>query len=184
MSSHNATETKQLPNANEIVFFWKQYGQHGYLTNWYSHTGFNGAKQGKRTHYYYNTEQWMMYWKACLFKDNEIATQILKTSDPKTIKALGRQVKGFRWEVWEQNARSIVYEGCLLKFSQNPSLKRLLLSTGDKLLVEASPYDKLWGIGLDEYTALKTPKPEWPGKNWLGICLMAIRDHLRNSKPD
>ena len=127
-----------------------------------------------------NTEQFMMYHKALLFGDNDMATKILAEPDPKKIKRMGRQVKNFDPEIWNSKARDIVYSGCLLKFSQNPELKQFILSTGNRLLVEASSYDKIWGIGLSEEQAKSVPQEQWPGTNWLGECLMKVRETLAN----
>ena len=94
------------------------------------------------------------------------------------MKQMGRKVKNFKEEIWMENARNIVAQGCYYKFNQNPELKQFLESTKDKILVEASPYDKLWGIGLNESDAIRTPMESWPGKNWLGECLMKVRHQI------
>ena len=93
-------------------------------------------------------EQYMMAAKAELFGDKEIRDQILKCSDQKQIKALGRKVRGFDQAVWDKFKYAIVLNGNWLKFSQNRELREFLLSTGDSVLVEASPYDNIWGIRL------------------------------------
>jgi ribA/ribD-fused uncharacterized protein len=80
----------------------------------------------------------------------------------------------------DSNREHIVYAGCRLKFSQNPELKEFLLSTSDMLLVEASPYDNIWGIGLNERDAFSIPPSQWPGQNLLGKCLMGVRGALVN----
>ena len=94
-------------------------------------------------------EQYMMYKKTELFNDDRTAAEIMSVSDPKQIKALGRKVKNFREEIWNQYKFEIVVRGNILKFSQNKELKEFLLSTNDAVLVEASPYDKVWGGGLN-----------------------------------
>ena len=91
---------------------------------------------------------------------------------------LGRKVKDFNIDIWEENARKIVTQGCFLKFTQNPKLLEILLDTKDDILVEASPYDKIWGIGLKEKDAINVDPSEWPGKNWLGECLMNVRTNV------
>lgn len=83
--------------------------------------------------------------------------------------------------MWDKVKQGIVYLGTLLKFTQNPNLKEYLLNTGDKLIVEASPENPIWGIGLSEYEASKTPRTEWPGQNLLGIAIMEVRGDLRAS---
>jgi ribA/ribD-fused uncharacterized protein len=102
-------------------------------------------------------EQAMMYLKAVLFEDHEIASEILATSDPGRQKALGRRVKGFTEAVWDEKKDEIVYRINLEKFRQNKGLRRKLFHTGERKLVEASPVDTIWGIGLDAPTAAETP---------------------------
>ena len=123
-------------------------------------------------------EQYMMYKKALLFEDYSIAKEILKTKSPKKIKELGRLVQNFDSKVWDEHKAEIVLQGNILKFSQNPELKDYLLSTGDKILVEASPYDKVWGVGLrKENSAICSPQ-KWKGQNLLGFALMEARDRI------
>lgn len=124
------------------------------------------------------TEQYMMYQKAKLFGDHETATEILDAMDPREQKALGRKVKGFVSSIWEANAKSIVYDGCKLKFTQNPHLLQKLFDTEGTLLVEASPYDKIWGIGLGEDDPRIHDPKNWQGTNWLGEILTRLRDDL------
>ena len=95
-------------------------------------------------------------------------------------KKLGRKVRNFEPEPWDSKKSEIVVEGNKAKFSQNPDLKEFLLSTGDAILVEASPYDKIWGIGLDRETAMKGSVEQWQGENLLGCALMEVRDWLRS----
>lgn len=123
-----------------------------------------------------NAEQAMMYYKAKLFKDEHSAKLILETTDPSTIKRLGRQVKNFNESTWKSHRERIVTQINLAKFSQNPSLQTALLSTGDKILVEASPYDKIWGIGYAKKDAMSNVD-KW-GLNLLGKCLMKVRQQL------
>lgn len=127
-------------------------------------------------------EQFMMHQKAVMFGDVANASRIMAEKDPRKQKALGRKVEGFIKDQWDKAAISIVTQGNIAKFEQNPSLLKQLLATEDKLIVEASPKDDIWGIGLDEYDALRTPQSEWKGTNWLGISLMAARTHLRDKQ--
>jgi hypothetical protein len=128
-------------------------------------------------------EQYMMAEKARIFGDEEIRKKIMNTkNDPHKCKHLGRKVKGFDKYKWSQVARDVVFKGNYAKFSQNHELKEYLLSTDNQLLVEASPYDKIWGIGLDSVNAEKTAPINWPGSNWLGQVLMKVRDTIRNEK--
>jgi len=131
--------------------------------------------EGKR----FNTaEQYMMYSKAKLFGDDEIADKIMATSNPRVQKMLGRQVRDFDAEVWQIAAVDVVYKGNLAKFTQNPQLMKQLLATEGTVLVEASPYDKIWGIGLNEEDAKRTPPDRWPGTNLLGLVLTQVREDL------
>ena len=125
-------------------------------------------------------EAWMMAEKAKLFGDAETRQKILASCDPKEQKELGRKVKNFNADVWNANAKSIVYEGCKLKFAQNHNLLKTLLETEGTLIVEASPYDKIWGIGLAEDNPLIHDPKNWQGTNWLGEVLTQLRDNLLN----
>lgn len=128
---------------------------------------------------YKTAEHYMMAGKARLFNDAEILEKILKAASPNQVKALGRKVKNFDPKLWDEHKYEIVKQGNLLKFSQNKKYKDFLLSTGDKILVETSPYDTIWGIGMLE-TDLRAENPLlWNGKNLLGFVLMEVRDELR-----
>lgn len=123
-------------------------------------------------------EQYMMYKKAILFDDMKIAKRILNSNDPRDQKALGRKVIGFSTDVWNRVAKDIVKRGSELKYSQNEELRKLLLATKGTTLVEASPYDTIWGIGLREDNHSALNRESWPGKNWLGEILTEVRDNL------
>lgn len=129
---------------------------------------------------YKTAEHWMMAAKARLFNDNESLEKILQCDTPKAAKALGRKVKGFDPVTWETNCYGIVIEGNKLKFSQNNGFKNYLLATGDKVIVEASPVDTIWGIGLTEDSKQANNPHSWRGRNLLGFALMEVRDILRN----
>jgi ribA/ribD-fused uncharacterized protein len=94
---------------------------------------------------------------------------------------LGRKVRGFDETVWNGVCRGIVYEGNLAKFSQNKPLQRLLLATGSSIIVEASPFDRIWGIGMSKDDPRATNPDSWQGTNWLGIALVQVREALRTS---
>ena len=126
-------------------------------------------------------EQYMMYMKALIFNDIEIANLILVEKDPKKIKELGRLVKNFDDNQWNAFADDIVFSANLLKFSQNIDLREKLLLTGDKEFVECAPYDKIWGNGLNITDTLKTPKNEWLGTNRLGKAIMRTREFIRKN---
>jgi ribA/ribD-fused uncharacterized protein len=120
-----------------------------------------------------------MAGKARLFNDHEILEQILKAETPNQAKSLGRKVRNFDPKIWNENKYEIVKQGNFLKFSQNEKFKEFLLSTDDTILVEASPYDKIWGIGMLETNAKAKDPTQWNGENLLGFALMEVRDELR-----
>lgn len=123
-------------------------------------------------------EQYMMASKARLFGDETMRQLIMTNKDPKSIKALGRGVRGFDETIWDKFKYSIVSNGNYYKFLQNSSLLDFILSTSNRILVEASPYDKVWGIGLQESDEnIENPK-FWQGENLLGFALTQIRDDL------
>lgn len=130
---------------------------------------------------YTSTEQFMMNQKALLFGDHESSKKIMSTDNPREQKALGRKVQNFDVHEWDSKARDIVFNGNYAKFSQNEKMKKQLLNTGDKILVEASPYDKIWGVGMDVYHPDIEDETRWKGKNWLGQVLMAVRNGIKNN---
>lgn len=131
---------------------------------------------------YPTAEHYMMAKKALLFDNMNIYNQILNSKEPQVAKMLGRSIEGFKQDVWNQHKFDIVYQGNILKFSQNKKLLDYLLSTEEKIIVEASPYDTIWGIGLGE----KDPKAKnietWNGENLLGFVLMEARDFFRKKE--
>lgn len=128
---------------------------------------------------YKTAEQYMMAEKARLFNDDATLAEIIQANDPKQAKSLGRNVKNFDSQIWDEQKYEIVRKANLLKFSQNEEFKDFLISTNDKILVEASPYDRVWGIGMLE-TDPKAENPLlWNGDNLLGFALMEVRDELR-----
>jgi ribA/ribD-fused uncharacterized protein len=125
-------------------------------------------------------EQYMMAEKARLFRDEEIRERILKSTDPKEMKALGQKVKNFKQDLWDKAKYPIVLKGNYSKFTQNDDMREFLLSTGNKILVEASPLDKIWGIGLGEDKEQSQNPNAWRGQNLLGFALMEVRDELKD----
>ena len=123
-------------------------------------------------------EQYMMAGKARVFNDEDTLGKILSASDPKIIKALGREVKNFDTEKWATISKDIVVKGNLHKFAQNIKLFQFLRETGNRVLVEASPYDTIWGIGMKESDIGITNPHNWKGLNQLGFALMEVRDNL------
>jgi ribA/ribD-fused uncharacterized protein len=129
---------------------------------------------------YPTAEHYMMAEKARLFGAKEACRAILAAGDPAVAKRLGRSVTGFDDELWSAKRVEIVVRGNMAKFSQHSGLKAFLLSTGDAVLVEASPTDKVWGIGLaEDHVDAGTPS-RWPGLNLLGFALMLVRTTLRS----
>lgn len=128
----------------------------------------------------FNTaEQYMMYKKAELFNDPEVMSLILSTSDPREQKNLGRLVKGYSDEKWNEVCIDIVAHGNYLKFTQNDKHLQILLGTGSRVLVEASPYDKKWGVGLAEDDERILDEKNWKGENFLGKALMKTRERIQ-----
>lgn len=156
---------------DNFEFFWN-----GPLSQWYiSNFVVNGYA-------YSSCEQYMMAQKAILFNDMVAIVKIMATHIPRDIKELGRQVEGFDKDKWESICRKVVFDGNYAKFSQNKELKEYLLSTGDREIVEASPYDTIWGIGLGEDDERRFDKSQWQGTNWLGIELMNVRETLKQEE--
>jgi ribA/ribD-fused uncharacterized protein len=123
-------------------------------------------------------EQYMMAEKAKLFEDKDVLEEIMKSRYPKQIKELGRKVRNFDDEVWKKKRYSIILNGNYSKFIQNDGLKQFLLQTKNRVIVEASPYDRIWGIGMSaDDKAINNPL-EWKGQNLLGFALMEVRDEL------
>ncbi|MBR8043188.1 NADAR family protein [Burkholderia cenocepacia] len=127
-------------------------------------------------------EQFMMYAKAKLFEDHATAAAILAATDPRKQKQLGREVKGFNDAVWVEKREAIVTVGCREKFQQNPSLRDTLLATGDTVLVEASPYDRIWGVGFAWNDPLILDPKNWRGTNLLGKTLTTVRQLLKDAQ--
>ncbi len=127
---------------------------------------------------YHTAEHYMMAEKARLFEDEENHQKILNASHPGEAKKLGRLVQGFQQDIWVSHRFDIVVQGNIAKFSQNNDLREFLLGTKKQILVEASPRDRIWGIGLDENSKQATNPEKWKGLNLLGFALMKVRDQL------
>lgn len=159
-----------------VVCFHKPEEINGYLSNWYLS---DFMTDGIR---FTSMEQYMMYKKAILFNDTEIASQILQTSDVGKIKALGRSVGNYNESLWNGMRQIIVYKGLLEKFKQNEKLADKLLSTGGDIPAECSVGDKIWGIGKSMTDPSRFNTDEWTGENLLGYSLMMVRDELRKNR--
>ena len=166
--------------SREIIFFWGHTPDPTRITaaclsQWYDCTfEVDGVM-------YHTAEQYMMACKARLFGDKDILDKIMSADHPRDYKKLGRRISGFDSTVWDGKKYDIVVEGNKAKFGQHAELREFLLSTGDAILAEASPYDKIWGIGLNRYQAQKVPVEQWQGENLLGCALMDVRDWLRSA---
>jgi ribA/ribD-fused uncharacterized protein len=128
---------------------------------------------------YPTAEHFMMAGKARLFGDDEALQRILAAKSPGEAKKLGRGVRGFDGDIWSAHRSPIVVQANVAKFGQDPALKAFLLATGDKVLVEASPRDRIWGIGLGPDNPAAHDPHAWRGLNLLGFALMEARDRLR-----
>ena len=155
---------------DNLVLFWR--ADEVYSNG---HPAFFFDGQGRR---FANSEQYMMWAKAFLMGDLEAAECMFLHRDPRLLKDLGRQVRNYREDLWEQHRLAVMVCGCFFKFSQNPAMAMQLLTTGDLELVEASPYDCVWGIGLEEGDPRCLDRAQWRGRNLLGEALMIVRDLL------
>lgn len=155
------------------------YGSGEPFSNWHK-APFVEHREGQ-TLRFATAEHYMMYRKALCFGDTAAAAAILGTPDPRVAKRLGRRVKPFDAEVWNQVARRVVYEGCKLKFTQNAGAYQALVATRGTKLVEASPTDRIWGVGLAESDDRILDPGAWRGTNWLGEVLTCLRDDLISS---
>jgi ribA/ribD-fused uncharacterized protein len=160
-----------------FVFFWGHTSKQTVLnktclSQWYETTFSIDQKL------YPTAEHFMMAAKARLFADFLAEGKILKANNPGLAKGLGRKVQGFDSKRWFAHRTEIVVQANLAKFGQNPTLKKYLLGTGTKILVEASPVDKIWGVGLAEDNPDIYNPNKWQGLNLLGFALMQVRDQL------
>lgn len=161
----------------KYLFFWghkveKDYVGKQCLSQWYP------AEFIEDDIIYPTAEHYMMAEKARLFGDKETLEKILEVSHPKEAKDLGRKIRGFNQKVWDEHCCDIVFKGNLLKFSQNLELRSFLVNTNNRILAEASPYDKIWGIGMDEKSQGIENPTNWKGTNYLGFALMEVRKEL------
>ncbi|MCE3226104.1 MAG: ybiA [Bacteroidetes bacterium] len=128
---------------------------------------------------YKSAEHYMMSEKARVFGDEVIREKIISCTKPAEAKSLGRKIKNFNEETWLKHRYDIVLNGSFHKFSQNPKLKEFLLNTSERIIVEASPVDPIWGIGMaNGNDGIENPN-KWKGLNLLGFALMEAREKLR-----
>lgn len=163
----------------KYIFFWghtdKSGDKHGkyFFSQWYeSPFEVDGVV--------YNTaEHWMMSKKTLLFNDHDTNQRIFTCVKPGEAKALGRSVKGYDDTIWDAHKYEIVKTGNIHKFSQHQPLREFLINTHDRIIVEASPVDAIWGIGMaQDHKDILNPQL-WRGENLLGFALMEVRDVLR-----
>ncbi|WP_336051792.1 NADAR family protein [Streptomyces sp. CA2R101] len=128
---------------------------------------------------YATAEHWMMAGKARLFDDAEAERRVLAAGHPKQAKDAGRRVRGFDEETWRHHRFGLVVEGSVHKFGQDAALRDFLLGTNSRVLVEASPMDRIWGIGLAADDERAADPARWQGLNLLGFALMEARQTVR-----
>ncbi len=162
----------------KYLYFWgHQPGKHGVtascFSQWY---GAPFEVDGQR---YPTAEHFMMAEKARLFGDDATRALVFQAPNPGAAKALGRQVLGFKDDIWLANRYDIVVRANQAKFEQNPDLRAFLLQTGDRVIVEASPVDRIWGIGLAQEDEHVDNPNLWRGLNLLGFALMQVRAALQ-----
>jgi ribA/ribD-fused uncharacterized protein len=162
----------------QFLFFWghtaegAELGKH-VLSQWWPAPFSIGDRL------YPTAEHYMMAEKARLFGDATTLAQILSAAGPAEAKSLGRRVQGFDEEVWTKHRFEVAVRGNTAKFGQNAALKAWLVATGDAVLVEASPVDRIWGIGLAADAPRAGDPHAWRGLNLLGFALMQARAALR-----
>jgi ribA/ribD-fused uncharacterized protein len=153
---------------NKYVFFWSGI----YSQWWKADMTIDDVK-------YNSCEQYMMHQKALTFGDTEIAKLIMTEENPREQKKYGRMIKNFDKGVWDKCCLGIVYKGNYVKFTQNEDLKAALLLTGKRIMVEASPLDNIWGIGMDENDPNVEYPACWKGLNLLGQAITLVKNELR-----
>lgn len=181
---------QRILNRDELIAWLAEGNTVKYLFFW-GHTAKDNSNVGKEclsqwyeagfsidNIHYASAEHYMMAEKARLFNDNEALQKILEAKHPGDAKKLGRAVKNYEDTLWKQHRFDIVVRANQAKFSQNEKLKEFLVNTGNRVLVEASPRDRIWGIGMGASNADAHNPAKWRGLNLLGFALMAARDSL------
>lgn len=174
ISHEKEAEANAGINDSVMIGFFHENEEYGCFSNWYP-ARFNYA--GK---HFVNAEQFMMYHKVLMFHKFDLADQIMRTADPEKCKKIaGQKFPEFDSDLWEKTCKTIVKRGVKAKFSQNEEIRKELLGTGNALLVQCSPYDRKWGIGIDINDPDRLVIARWKGKNLLGRILMEVREELR-----
>jgi ribA/ribD-fused uncharacterized protein len=158
-------------DTEDKVLFWQD---DSVFSNWFITDSF--LMSG---HLFTNSEAAFMWLKAEFFKDKVVANKILSNQNPAVVKKLGREIENFVSEEWDKVKVALMRKACYAKFKNSPH-KEFLLATGTKQLVEASPFDKIWGIGFAPCDPNALDEKKWLGQNLLGIVLMDIRDEFQN----
>lgn len=159
-----------MKETNTHIYFWGSN-----FSNW---SPCNISYDNQKFH---TSEQLFMYLKALFFYDEEIARKIVKEGkDPEAAKYLGRQVRNFNNKEWEKVREEKMYIAVYEKFTSDEKLKQILLNTGNKILVEGSPFDDIWGVKLRWDDPLILDEKNWKGLNLLGKILMKVRDDIKN----
>jgi ribA/ribD-fused uncharacterized protein len=177
-TARSAADVEKAIAAGErvrFVFFWGHQDtadSKACLSQWFP------SPFTENEHTFATAEHYMMWRKAILFDDQRTAAKILAAGHPKQAKDLGRQVRNFDQATWEAQRTRIVVDGNTLKFSQHDDMRAFLLGTGDRVLVEASPLDRIWGIGLKEDDPRAEDPARWRGLNLLGFALGDVRNVL------
>ena len=189
-----AVTVAEIRSVDQLLGFILDGGHPQYLTFW-GHQPLPSGQVGKGClsqwwpsaftvdgETYASAEHFMMAGKALLFGDAETADRIRAARHPNAAKALGRRVRGFDEQRWAARRFDLVVAGNLAKFGQHPELRDFLLATGHRVLVEASPLDRIWGTGLAADHEHGTSPEHWPGLNLLGFALMEVRRQLQTAR--
>lgn len=156
-----------------MILFWKPSEKYGFLSNWSKHSIEEDGIVFK------TCEHYVMYHKAILMSDLDTAKKILSVSTPFKAKQLGRTVKGFDESKWDTEKVSIMIRALQLKATQHEDIKQFLINTEcGTIFVEASPYDRIWGIGLKASDANARMKSKWRGQNLLGDCWTRVKKNI------
>ncbi|MBK3779842.1 NADAR family protein [Paraburkholderia aspalathi] len=159
-----------MKTTETMVLFWRTADIY---SNWHL------AAFAERGRSFSSTEQYMMWAKAVRFGCYVLAAKMLAVHKVKKLKEMGRDVTGYNEEAWERERMPMMVRACWLKFTQNPAMRDELLATGERILVEASPDDKIWGILLGEDDPRALDEKQWLGRNLLGYALMDVRRLIR-----
>lgn len=174
--TQTAAEIDRLRIGNtetDAIFFYRVGDAYGAFSNW-APTPFTVDGVSFST-----AEQYIMYRKCLTFGDTVTAEKLLSSDSPKEQKALGREAAGYIDSVWAGIRQTVAIRGLYAKFSQDAELKRLLLGTGDAVLVECTSNDRIWACGLDKDDDDRLSADRWKGQNILGFALMEVRNMLR-----